>query len=170
MTARGALLAVMLLGSLAVIGPFSRPAPVLLWNASGSAPFGLYRVHSANRIDDGDLVVVRPPDALARFLAVRGYLPDGVPLLKHVAGRAGQSVCREGNVVAVDGNEVALAQASDRRGRSLPVWSGCRTLAVNEIILLNLGASDSLDSRYFGPLSTSTIVGLAQPLWIRSGS
>ena len=63
----------------------------------------------------GDLVVVTPPEPLASFLADRGYLPRGVPLVKHVAALAGQSVCRNGltvSVDAVDGRRSARARQS----------------------------------------------------------
>jgi hypothetical protein len=41
-----------------------------------------------------DLVIVMLPEPLATFLADGGYLPRGVPLLKHIAGAAHQTVCR----------------------------------------------------------------------------
>src|SRR3546814_8827768 len=62
------------------------PLPkLLLWNASASAPIGLYRINPFARPAVGDMVAVAPPPALARFMAERHYLPVGVPLLKHVA-------------------------------------------------------------------------------------
>src|SRR5689334_17309906 len=51
-----------------------RPVPQLIWNASASVPLGLYRVLPARTPHVGEVVVVRPPDALADFLAERGYL------------------------------------------------------------------------------------------------
>ena len=86
MIGRGAILAVMALGVGATALPQhdDRP-PWLVWNASASVPIGLYAVDTIIDVHTGDLVVVRPPEPLARFLADRGYLPRGVPLLKHVA-------------------------------------------------------------------------------------
>lgn len=168
MMARASLLAATMLGSVVAITPISSTTPLLLWNASASAPIGLYRVHRPSRLTDGDLVVVRPPDTLARFLANRDYLPLGVPLLKHVAARQGQTVCRDGATVSIDGGATAaLAQAVDRRGRPLPIWTGCRRLA-EEIFLLNRATPNSLDGRYFGPLPVAAIIGRAEPLWLRT--
>ena len=79
------------------------PAPKLVWNASASVPIGLYAIHPIDGIQSGDLVLVLPPEAVARYLAQRGYLPLGVPILKHVLALPGQSVCRIERTITVDG-------------------------------------------------------------------
>ncbi|ODU21076.1 MAG: conjugal transfer protein [Sphingomonas sp. SCN 67-18] len=146
------------------------PRPRIIWNASASAPIGLYRIHANRDPAIGALVAVAPPDHLARWLSVRGYLPESVPLLKHVAAKAGQRVCRVGAVVSVDARPVAIARARDGQGRPLPVWQGCRTLKPGEIFLLNPSVPDSLDGRYFGPLPASAVIGRATPVWLRAPS
>ena len=55
----------------------------------------------------------------------------------------------------------------DRRGRTLPVWEGCRAVRAGEVFLMNWQSENSLDGRYFGPLPASTIVGRADPLWTK---
>jgi conjugative transfer signal peptidase TraF len=142
------------------------PAPRLIWNASASVPIGLYAVHPAGRLRTGELLVVTPPEKLATFLDARGYLPKGVPLLKHVAALPGQTVCRTGDTISIDGGDVGVALDRDHLGRSLPVWQGCRVIAAGEVFLMNRQAVASLDGRYFGPLPTTTIVGRADPIWI----
>ena len=146
------------------------PPPLLIWNASASAPIGLYRVRPDRDPAIGALVAVTPPEHLTRWLSARGYLPEGVPLLKAVAAKAGQRVCRTGNVVSVDARRVAIARLADGRGRPLPVWRGCRTLEPGQLFLLNPSVPDSLDGRYFGPLPASVVVGRATPLWLRAPS
>jgi len=146
------------------------PFPRVIWNASASAPIGLYRIHPDRDPATGTLVAVAPPEHLSRWLSARGYLPEGVPLLKHVAAKAGQRVCRVGAVVSVDARPVATALAHDGRGRPLPVWRGCRTLKPGEIFLLNPSVPDSLDGRYFGPLPASAVIGRAMPLHLRAPS
>ena len=166
MIGRNAILAVMALGVSAAGLP--RPDdrhPLLVWNASASAPIGLYSVAAIADIRADDLVVVRPPELLARFLADGGYLPRGVPLLKHVAALAGQSVCRLGLTITVDDVAVSAARDRDSRGRSLPVWQGCRVVGQGEVFLMNRQSANSLDGRYFGPLPAASIVGRAIPLW-----
>jgi type IV secretory pathway protease TraF len=89
-----------------------------------------------------------------------------VPLLKHVAALAGQSVCRIGPTVTVDAIEMGEARERDSRNRALPVWQGCRVIPKGEVFVMNPRSSDSLDGRYFGPLPAASIVGRAIPLWI----
>ena len=139
-------------------------SPRLIWNASASVPIGLYAVSPASQLQINDLVVVRPPTNAAAFLAEGGYLPRGVPILKHILALAGQTVCRLGSAVSVDAVAVGYARERDSRGRALPIWQGCRVLGKDEVFLMNR-AADSFDGRYFGPLQRSTIVGCATPLW-----
>jgi conjugative transfer signal peptidase TraF len=146
-----------------------KPDPVLLWNASASAPIGLYRVRPIGRLEVAALVVVRPPESLAEMLAVRGYLPREVPLIKQVLGFAGQTVCRVGLTVTLDEIESGSARERDHLGRKLPTWQGCRKLSDGEVFLMNADEPDSLDGRYFGPLPVSSIVGRADPLWTSAG-
>ncbi len=142
------------------------PLPLkLVWNASASTPIGLYAISSAERLEIADLVAVDAPEPLATFLADRGYLPRGVPLLKRVAGISGQRVCRTGRTISVDGIDIAEALERDRLGRALPVWQGCRVIAAGEIFLVNAQIRDSLDGRYFGPIPTTSIIGRATPLY-----
>jgi conjugative transfer signal peptidase TraF len=146
------------------------PFPRVIWNASASAPIGLYRIQPDSDPPIGALVAVTPPERLSRWLSACGYLPEGVPLLKHVAAKAGQRICRKGDVVSIDGHSVASARARDGQGRPLPVWQGCRTLGPDEIFLLNPSVPDSLDGRYFGALPASTVIGRATPLRQRASS
>lgn len=139
--------------------------PRLIWNASASVPIGLYSVQPVTHPAVTDLVVVRPPQALLWFLAEGGYLPRNVPLLKRIAALSGQQVCRTGAVVTVDRLPLGDALQHDRRGRPLPVWQGCTTLAADQVFLLNADRPDSLDGRYFGPIPRDSIVGRASPIW-----
>jgi conjugative transfer signal peptidase TraF len=143
--------------------------PKLIWNASASAPIGLYTVRTAADIGVTDLVAVDASEPLASFLKEREYLPRGVPLMKRIAALPGQTVCRIGGNVSVDNVAMGQALARDRRGRELPAWQGCRTLRANEIFLMNWDVRDSLDGRYFGPILKNSIIGRALPLWTDEG-
>jgi conjugative transfer signal peptidase TraF len=137
----------------------------LIWNASASVPIGLYAVRPAGFLHVGELVVVTPPEPLASFLADRGYLPKGVPLLKHILALPRQTVCRISDSISLDGVIVGRALARDRRGRVLPAWQGCRVIPDGEVFLMNRRPEDSLDGRYFGSLPAAAITGRADPLW-----
>ncbi|WP_430641381.1 S26 family signal peptidase [Bradyrhizobium centrolobii] len=153
-------------GSIALaLSPVEDTPPSYIWNASASVPTGLYRLQPARRLTVTELVAVRPPEPLASFLDLNGYLPIGVPMLKRVLALTGQTVCRNGRVISVDGIEMGQAQERDGRGRPLPVWLGCRVVGADEVFLMNWNSADSLDGRYFGPIPRSAVIGQALPLW-----
>ena len=155
------------LGALGIgVTTLFHPLPRLIWNASASVPVGLYAVHPAGPLHPAELVAVKPPEPLASFLADRDYLPEHVPLLKHIAALPGQRVCRIGDTISIGGHGVGMALDRDSRGRILPRWSGCQTIEAGQIFLFNQGVSDSLDGRYFGSLPRSAIMGQAIPLWL----
>src|SRR5215831_21114509 len=97
------LLSTICAASLVITTTGPKPAPTLVWNASESVPIGLYRVQPAGKLTVTGLVVVLPPEPLATFLAEGGYLPRGVPLIKRVLALPGQTICRKGPAIIVDG-------------------------------------------------------------------
>lgn len=139
--------------------------PRLVWNATASTPTGLYALHPPGQLHALELVAVRAPEPIASYLADGGFLPKGVPLLKHVMALPGQTVCRAGDAITVDHITVGAARERDHLGRPLPRWSGCHTLGPSEVFLMNPTVPDSLDGRYFGPLPSTAIVARAVPLW-----
>ena len=160
---------ILMVTALAVIGIAAASAvdwPVkLIWNATASAPIGFYTVEPAERIEVPELVAVVPPEPLAAFMAERGYIARGLPLLKRVVGLPGQQVCRIGRDIMVDGVAVGSALSRDKMGRDLPVWQGCRRIGDGELFLMNHEVRDSLDGRYFGPLPATAVIGRATPLF-----
>lgn len=158
---------VLALGLAACLALTVRGRPLVLWNATASVPVGLYGLSPPSRLETGDLVVVRPDPKLAAVLAKGGWAPPGVPLLKPVAARSGQVVCRTGLIVTIDHRPAALALAADARGLRLPRWSGCHRLRAGEVFLL-APAPGSLDGRYFGPTQARWILARARPIWPRA--
>ncbi|HWH59560.1 MAG TPA: S26 family signal peptidase [Terriglobales bacterium] len=139
----------------------------IIWNVTASAPIGLYRVIRQPRYLRGDLVLVKASPSVAKFAAQRGYLPAGVPLVKRIAAIAGDTVCAGRDGIFIDGQFVVVRLAADSAGRSLPSWSGCRTLKQDEVFLLMEGVRISFDGRYFGPTSSADIIGQLDPIWVR---
>ncbi|MBR0823156.1 S26 family signal peptidase [Bradyrhizobium liaoningense] len=139
--------------------------PLYVWNASQSVPIGLYRLQSAEEFYVTELVALQPPEPLAAFLDLNGYLPIGVPMLKRVLALPGQTVCREGVTISVDTVVMGEARERDERGRPLPNWQGCRAVGEGELFLMNWQTDDSLDGRYFGVLPASAVIGRARPVW-----
>jgi conjugative transfer signal peptidase TraF len=141
--------------------------PAYIWNASKSVPIGLYHVQPVGRLVVTELVAVRPPEPLATFLDLNGYLPIGVPMLKRVLALPGQMVCRKGLTISVDRIDMGDALSRDSRGRPLPVWQGCHAVGADELFLMNWQSEDSLDGRYFGFVPNSSVIGKALPVWTR---
>ncbi|WP_255247210.1 S26 family signal peptidase [Sphingopyxis sp. GW247-27LB] len=143
------------------------PRPRLLWNASASAPVGLYAVGDGAAPVRGDMVIARVPAEFRMFAARRRYLPANVPLVKRVAAMAGDEVCAAGARVTVNGHIVARRLDRDGAGRPMPWWSGCAELAADEYFLLMTDSAASFDGRYFGITEAGDIVGKARLIWRR---
>ncbi|WP_324698926.1 S26 family signal peptidase [Novosphingobium sp. RL4] len=144
-----------------------QPAPRLVWNASASAPIGLYSVSPGTVVATGDMVIATLPEPSRAFAATRRYLPSNVPLVKRVAAGPGDEVCAIGARIFVEGMPVASRRQRDGHGRLMPWWEGCRRLRGGQFFLLMKGSPDSFDGRYFGVTAGSEIVGPARLLWAR---
>jgi conjugative transfer signal peptidase TraF len=140
-------------------------APLLVWNASASAPIGLYSV-VAGAAMRGDLVLVHTPDLIRQMADERRYLPANVPMIKRIAGTKGDVICAVGDAIFINGRLVADRLASDGLGRLLPRWGGCHLLNGDEVFLLMEDVTNSFDGRYFGPVRTSAIIAKLAPLWV----
>jgi conjugative transfer signal peptidase TraF len=143
------------------------PPPRLVWNASASAPIGLYAVSPGASVQAGDMVVARLPERWRVLVARRRYLPANVPLVKQVAAMAGDQVCAVGAHVHVNGSPVAERRAVDAARRPLPWWRGCIRLRQGQFFLLMPGNPASFDGRYFGVTEGPQLVGKATLLWRR---
>jgi conjugative transfer signal peptidase TraF len=154
------------LGIAALVWPLVHtPIARLVYNPSDSVPRGWYRIGPPNSLHVGSIVLARLPADAAALAARRGYLPEHIPLLKRIGAMAPQQVCIDGRTVSIDGVAVATVLKADRRGRLLPVWQQCRTLRDGELFLLSATNPASYDSRYFGPIHVSAVIGSAQTLW-----
>ena len=153
---------------------FVHPLPRLIYNPSDSVAVGWYRVDPLDprtsslppSLHVGNIVLTRLPADAAALAAQRSYLPTRVPLLKRVGAIAPQDVCIAGGSVRIDGVPSAAVLPADRLGRPLPSWPQCRQLQPGELFLLSVTNPASFDSRYFGPVSTSAVIGVAYPVWL----
>jgi conjugative transfer signal peptidase TraF len=154
------------LGTAALVWPsVHSPVARIVYNASDSVPRGWYHIGPADSLHVGDIVLARLPTEAAALAAQRGYLPERIPLLKPIGAMSPQQVCMHGGIVHIDGVVPVTALTVDRLGRRLPVWRQCRALHGDELFLLSTTNPASFDSRYFGPVTTSAVIGTAQPLW-----
>jgi conjugative transfer signal peptidase TraF len=141
--------------------PFAR----IIYNPSDSVPPGWYRIGPPESLHVGSIVLVQLPADAAALAAQRGYLPEYIPLLKRIGAMSPQQVCIEKCIVRIDGIPVAGVHATDGRNRPLSAWQQCRRLHEGELFLLSATNPASFDSRYFGPVAVSAVIGSAQPLW-----
>ena len=141
------------------------PITRIVYNPSDSVPLGWYRIGPPDSLHVGSIVLARLPADAAALAAQRGYLPEHIPLLKRIGAMSPQQVCIENYIVRIDGVAVVDVRAADGRGRPLSAWQQCRRLRDGELFLLSATNPASFDSRYFGPIAVSAVIGSAQPLW-----
>ncbi len=138
-------------------------------NLTPSEPLGLWRIVPLHRpVAIGDVVFICPPTTPEmREARARGYLrpgscPDGVaPLIKTVIAVTGQHV-EIGADVSVDGRAVSSSRLASRDGSARPLVPFTSGIVPPGFVFLHSSFSGSYDSRYFGPVPTSGILGLAQ--------
>ena len=157
------ILAAMAAGALLTVASLHGKTPCLVWNASPSVPLGLYRIEPGP-VRRSDLVLIRLSPDIAELAARRNYLPKSAYLIKFVLAVAGDRVCRLGDRIFVRGVLAARALTRDSLGQPMPSWQGCRRLAYGDLFLL-ADNQQSFDSRYFGVVAASDVVGRAVLLW-----
>ncbi|MEO5326378.1 conjugative transfer signal peptidase TraF [Mesorhizobium sp. CC13] len=138
-------------------------------NFTPSEPLGFWRVRPLERpIAVGDLVFICPPgtaqfaEARARGYLRRGLCSAGVaPLIKTVIAIEGQRIEIDTDV-RVDGRRISESGvvSKDGKGRALDAHAGGIVPAGN--VFLHSPYSASWDSRYFGPIPASGVLGLAE--------
>jgi len=141
-------------------------------NLSSSMPVGFYRLTAAS-IERGALVVACPDmthPALQRAYE-RGYLPPGwgcdggiAPLLKRVLALPGDWVAIHEDGITVNGQLIANSAwlEVDQLGRPMPPLPATGAVPAGYVWLFSDHAPESFDSRYFGPVALSAIIGTAR--------
>lgn len=140
-------------------------------NLTPSEPLGLWLIVALDRpAAAGDLVFICPPQTAVMMAArERGYLRSGIcpggvaPLIKTVVAVAGQHV-EIGARVTIDGRPIAFSDLAERDGNGRPMKPFPGGVVPDESVFLHSPFRSSYDSRYFGPLPASGILGLAQPV------
>ncbi|MCP3468392.1 conjugative transfer signal peptidase TraF [Bradyrhizobium sp. CCGUVB23] len=140
-------------------------------NMTPSYPRGLWRIEMLDReAAVGDLVFICPPHtaeferAFARGYIRRGLCAGGLsPLIKTVVAIGRQQVYGA-NRVSIDGRPLpdSEVQHADAAGRPLAPFAG-GVVPAGELYL-HSDFAGSYDSRYFGPIPSSGILGLARPV------
>jgi conjugative transfer signal peptidase TraF len=145
-------------------------------NPTESIDPGLYLMQdrvAMVELKKGDLVsACIPAGPMAEIFKNRGYVPDSprcssglAPIIKPVAALEGDFVSISEAGVFINGELIPRSKvySTDSKGRSiehLPLgWT--KTLGPNEIFVMATRLERSLDSRYYGVLQTTDLVGKA---------
>ncbi|MCD2184923.1 conjugative transfer signal peptidase TraF [Rhizobium sp. GN54] len=141
-------------------------------NLTPSEPLGLWRIEELQRpVAIGDLVFLCPP-MTATFTEARrrGYLRRGLcaggiaPLIKTVAALPGQRVEITDHVL-IDGRSVPASSLWNRDGEGRVLSADPGGVVPPHHLFLHSSFASSYDSRYFGPVPDSGLLGLAQPVF-----
>ncbi|MBO0144744.1 conjugative transfer signal peptidase TraF [Agrobacterium sp. Ap1] len=138
-------------------------------NTTPSEPLGLWRIVQINRpVEIGDLVFVCMPDSTEREEGKsRGYLRWGIcpggtgPLIKEVVAMAGQQVAIDTSV-SIDGVRLDRSLLVKRDGLGRPLRPYLGGIVPAGRVFLHSPFEGSWDSRYFGPVPVSGILGRAR--------
>ena len=142
----------------------------VLINASPSLPIGLY-VRTGNAAEPR--VEFCPPQPYAALAIRRGYrtkgsCPDGgTPLLKPVIAAEGDIVAVSDAGISVNGQLIpnTFPRAMDTAGRPMPMWPAMtQRVQPGTIWVASNFSPRSFDSRYFGPISITSIRSRLRPL------
>lgn len=152
-------------GGLVTVATLSVAGPGVLVNTTPSEPLGLYARTNLPPAQ-GRLVAFRAPPSAFPYADLHLAYLHRVPLLKAVAAGPGDQVCAATDILTINGRPRGVIAERDRQGRALPHWRGCRTLAPGEFFALADRVPNSFDSRYFGPISAASVIGVFRPLWL----
>lgn len=142
-------------------------------NLTNSVPIGFYVITTA---PDAKFVEFCLPEPFGTLSVQRGYrersrfgCPDGAePLLKPVAAKIGDVVVMSSTGMLVDGAFIphTAPLRADTAGRPISSWPfGVYAVRPDTIWVASSFNTHSFDSRYFGPIATSSILHRLRPLW-----
>lgn len=146
------------------------------FNSTDSMPMGFYTVDPRAVVKSGSIVVVCPPSDVAKLGLSRHYIRLGrcdsgaAYLLKIVVATAGDVVVASDAGISVNGHLLPSSKTMvrDTAGRPLPhIDHGTYGLKAGQIWLWTPNPR-SWDSRYYGPLASSDVAGIATlvlPVW-----
>lgn len=139
-------------------------------NASASLPIGLYRITSDQRAKLVEFCPAEPFGSLSANRAYRGKgnCPDGAePLMKPIVAVAGEVVTMSIRGVTVSGRLLpnSAPLTVDTHNHPLKHWpTGDYRVLAGTVWVISSYNARSFDSRYFGPVTISSIRSHLSPL------
>ncbi len=165
---RTGVLAALGIGLAGLCAPQVFPLPVkIVHNPSDRVRRGCYRVEDVadtGALNFGSIELAQLPADAAALAAERGYLPVGIPILKRIGAVFPIGVYRRPRRPRRRAHR--RNGASDRRSASSTAGLDAMPSPVkDELFLLTTTNSASFDSRYFGPIVASAVLGVAHLPW-----
>lgn len=140
----------------------------VICNLTDSMPHGFYFIRSTSMIRRGDIVCFPIPAKARQTVVGRGWLRPDAFFLKKVVGLPGDHVRLDSDSFSVNYAEGARGYVlqKDGAGRPMPTFKYNGYLNQDAYFVAITDKIESFDSRYFGPIKKSEIIGVATPLWI----
>lgn len=141
--------------------------PALLINETPSEPRGIYRVvrHAPRDYQRGMYVIFPVPAELHAVVYGRGWLREGIPLLKELLGMPGDRVCISQTMLRINQRYIGPVFDRDSHGMPLPQHPGCFVIPEGQVFPATGHLPNSFDGRYFGPVPIRDLTGEARPVW-----
>jgi conjugative transfer signal peptidase TraF len=141
------------------------------YNDTASFPVGIWRL-TPGLPKKGDLVFFRPPE---QNPAIQWGHEVGIltrqfgglaTMIKRIVAVTGDRI-DVSDTISVNGQQLVNSRIyrHDQAGRSIPSLATSGIVPPGKVWLMSDFAVMSFDSRYFGPVEQTAILGLAHPVW-----
>ncbi|SPD72448.1 putative Plasmid transfer protein TraF [uncultured Desulfobacterium sp.] len=141
----------------------------LVYNTTGSLPRGLYFISKEAQIKRGDIVYFKPPFSIRKLLIERNWLPEKANLMKEVVAIPGDHICiGSTGKLSINFSECRqiILLKTDSKGLRMPhPYVDCGFIPKNKCFVLT-DCARGFDSRYFGLIDLSLVIGKATPLFL----
>lgn len=135
-------------------------------NMTESLPLGIYTLKTSEKILRGDVVLVVDLDEIG----VDRKLCRQSRMLKEAAGLQGDMVSSDGESIFINGRQLPDSDIFefDKLGRKLPHPKYPYTIQADEIYVTSQHKY-GYDSRYYGPVPRTHVIGVAVPIFLFKG-
>jgi len=146
---------------------FKHLGPPLFINETPSEPKGIYRLirRAPGAYQRGMYVIFPVPAEFRAVVYGRGWLRDGIPMLKEILGMPGDRVCITRDALRINERYIGPVFERDGRGLALPQTQGCFVVPEGYLFPASQHLANSFDGRYFGAIPINDVTGEARPVW-----
>ena len=156
---------VFILALMFVIDAIKKHGYHITYSVTQSMPKGFYLIIPTSVIRKGDIVEFIPPEHTLVFIKEKRWVPQNGRIIKYVFGIPGDHVCVLGQTIWINHKKVAPISKFYAKNKLLPQTKICGKLKQNQYLLLSTKNERSFDSRYFGAVDSSRILGRAVPIF-----